>query len=97
MPVYIAEDIPDFRLTGAKPPAAMREEDFAMCESRVARGEDETEVRHALALHLVKIAHMNHIATEGKTPAHLAASTAIAEGVDLVQIGHRVYRIRKEN
>lgn len=97
MTTYIAEDIPDFRLTGATPPAIMREEDHALSVVMVAKGDDETQVRLQLSLYLIRCANMRHVIADGRKPALLAASNAFTDGVDMVGVGNRVYRIREES
>lgn len=67
---------------------------FGADHTVVAKGDSERTVRHELAMHVIT-------STGGMQPAlqkvYNAASTAITDGVDAVQIGGRVFRIRKEN
>ncbi len=94
MTMYIAEDIPAYRLTGQSPPGGMSDEDHAISEVTISTGENEQRVREAMAIHLIKTAYLPTVVDRGRTRAHLAASTAIANGVDMVGIGNRVYRVR---
>lgn len=70
------------------------EERFTGAPIVIATGEDERIVRHELSMHLIK-------STGGmqadQQKVYFAASNAITDGVDAVQVGGRVYRIRKES
>lgn len=95
--MYTAEDIPDFRITGESPPTLMREEDFVLMDVTVYRGADEEHARQALSIHLIKLAGLRHVQADGLRSAYLYASDAISAGAAMVQIRHRVFRIRKES
>lgn len=93
--IYIAEDVPADRVLnepGDYLHRPLTDEDCAMSAPLVvAKGTNETGIRHELALHLITCtAGM----TADRQKIHYAASTAITEGVDAVQISGRVYRIR---
>lgn len=91
---YIAESLPAYAVIADWPHRPDTDEGFSRSAPFiVSDGTDETQVRHTLAMDLI---HQT-----ANLPAHRqkifnAASNAIADGVDAVQISGRVYRIRKE-
>jgi hypothetical protein len=59
----------------------------------IATGDNETTVRHELTMYLITSTAGMASARQKK---YYAASNAIADGVDGVEVESRVYRIRKE-
>ena len=87
--IYIAEDHPAPGNNNGRGPVT--DEDHAMAYVTVDSGTNETRVRHELSMHLIKLTSRLD-ARRART--YIAASNAIADGVDAVQIGTRIYRIR---
>lgn len=91
---YIAESLPAHTAIADWPHRPATDEDNAMSAPYlVATGPGEAMVRHALAMDLIT-------STVGmsaeRQKVYFAASTAIVDGVDAVQISGRVYRIRTQ-
>lgn len=95
MPRYIAESLPAYAVITDWPHRPDTDEGFSRSAPVVvASAPDETQVRHALAMHLI---HQTANLPADHQKIYNAASTAIADGVDAVQISGRVYRIREES
>lgn len=95
MTTYIAESRAAYGLIIDYPHYPTTDEGWAASAPvTVATGEDERIVRHELSMHLIR-------STGGmqaeQQKVYFAASTAITDGVDAVQISGRVFRIRKES
>lgn len=89
---YIAESVPAPTMPGHTPTRPRTDEDVAMgAPVVVEHGPDPVPVRHALALHLI---HCTAGMPADRQKIYNAASTAIADGVDAVLIGSRLFRIR---
>lgn len=89
---YIAESLAADAMAGHTPPRPRTDEDVAMgAPVLVEHGPDPVPVRHALALHLI---HCTAGMSADRQKIYNAASTAIADGVDAVLIGSRLFRIR---
>lgn len=90
---YIAESLAAYGLITDWPHHPTTDEGWnAVRPVTVATEDSEARARHELAMHLIQ-------STGGMEPAlqqkFFAASAAIVDGVDAVQISGRVYRIRK--
>lgn len=93
MPTYIAESLAAYGLIADYKHHPNTDEGWGVSGPvTVATGDDETMVRHELAMHLIKSGGRD----EAWHEVHVAASNAIVAGVDAVQISGRVYRIREE-
>lgn len=87
---YIAESLPAYAVIKDWPHHPMTDEGYGVTAPVVVHtAPDEMATRHALALHLIRSSN-----DADRQKILNAAASAIADGVDAVQISGRVYRIR---